>query len=727
MSWLELRSIRALRGPNVWATVPVLEVNLCVPGDAQTPAEFEPDFETSVLAWLSALRVRSGNGAGLAGDRIQADWRSSLKRLQIQPGTETSRELFLAQLVAQMTLTLQKLAGSEVALGRVVTQGERFLQRLIVEFEEEPLARECLTVAKDLCEAAVQHGTYDLAAEIRRLRELADRVCLGPSTRAIVRAAQLRGIPYCRLNSGSLVQLGQGIHQHRIWAGETDRTSAIGETIAGDKELTKRLLRAVGVPVPEGRLVADAEDAWRAARELAGPVVVKPLNGNHGRAVFIGLTQREEITPAYELARTEGDGVIVERAISGAEHRLLVVGPQLVAAVRGDPVYVVGDGVRSIAELMEELNRDPRRGQDADCPLAQLEFDSANRAMLAHQGYQPDSVPAAEVRVLLQRNGNLAIDVTDQVHPDNAAIAVLAAKTVGLDIAGVDLVADDIAVPLRQQEGAVVEVNAGPGLQMHLQPGQGTPRPVGEKIVASLFPANTKGRIPIVAVQPGPRAASLARLVGHLLRRAGMYVGVACTEGVFVDRQQLGVRNATDARSAADLLLHPWIAAAVFETSEASILEEGLGFDLCQVAVLTGSDWAAAMGAAADRISAVRQALLYAVADSGTLVVPAEALNAARTAAAERTNLIPFSAAADHPAVAAHREQGGKAVFARDDHLVLAHGRREEAVRIRQGAAAVRDREVVLAASAAAWALDLWTGALQQGLDSFLVQRESGT
>lgn len=727
MSWLELRSIRALRGPNIWARVPVLEANLRVSADVPTPAEPEPDFRARVLASLSALGDPFGNSAGPIRERCAVAWRSILQRLESPAVGGTGRGLLLADLLVQLTLTLETMAGSEVAFGRVAAPLESSLPSLIIEFEEEPLARDCLAVARDLCDAAVQRQPFDLTAQIRRLREVGDQVCLGPSTRAIVLAARQRSIPYCRLSAGSLVQLGQGIHQHRIWAAETDRTSAIGETIAGDKELTKRLLRAVGVPVPEGRLVADAEDAWRATCELGGPVVVKPLNGNHGRAVFIGLTKREEITPAYELACTEGDGVIVERAISGAEHRLLIVGPQLVAAIRGDPVYVVGDGVRSIAELMEELNRDPRRGQDADCPLAQLEFDSANRAMLAHQGYQPDSVPAAEVRVLLQRNGNLAIDVTDQVHPDNGALAVLAARTVGLDIAGVDLVADDIAVPLRQQRGAVVEVNAGPGLQMHLQPGEGIPRPVGEKIIASLFPANTKGRIPIVAVQPGPRAASLARLVGHLLRRAGMYVGVACAEGVFVDRQQLGVRNATDARSAADLLLHPWIAAAVFETSEVSILEEGLGFDLCQVAVLTGSDWAEAVGAAADRISAVRQALLHAVADSGTLVVPADALNAARTAAAERTNLIPFSAAADHPAVAAHREQAGRAVFLRDDQLVLAHGRREEAVRIGQGAAAPGDREVVLAASAAAWALGLWAGALQQGLDAVLLQRDSGT
>jgi cyanophycin synthetase len=724
MVGLELQSIRALRGPNLWARVPVLDLKLCVTLDNRTSAEAGHAFRTRILNWWSALTDPSRIAEGPGAARSRADLQSLRDRCGTRAKAETDPSvLFLSNLLTELALTLQTLAGTEVAFGQVLSEGPSNLYRLIVEYEEEELARACLAVARNLGEAAAQGQSADLVAELKQLRRVADDVCLGPSTRAIVQAARRRAIPIRRLNRGSLVQLGQGIHQHRICAAETDRTAAISETIASDKELTKRLLKAVGVPVPAGRLVSDAEDAWRATCELGGPVVVKPLNGNHGRAVFIGLTKREETTPAYELACTEGDGVIVERAIRGAEHRLLVVGERVAAATRGDPVFVVGDGTHTITELVAELNRDPRRGEDADCPLAQLEFDSSNRATLAQQGYRPDSVPPARVRVLVQRNGNLARDVTDQVHPDNAATAVLAAKTVGLDIAGVDLVADNIAVPLREQGGAVVEVNAGPGLQMHMQPAEGTPRPVGEAIVASLFPADGTGHIPIVAVQDSPHSTAITQLIGRMLGASGVRVGVACAAGVFIDQRHAASRNAADAGSAADLLLHPALEAAVFETSEGAAVNEGLGFDRCQVAVLAADD--GAEQGASDRSQsppvrdALRRTLIQTVIATGTVVVSADGLTAEPVPGPAS---IPWASSADHPLLVAHRRRGGKAVFLQDGAVMLGDGSRTEPVS--QTEPPWPDRDLpLLAAVAAAWALGQPTTTIRTALASWLADR----
>lgn len=702
MFQLTLDSVRALRGPNVWAPVPVLDVRLSVAGCETASPTAGPDFRSGFLPCLAGIPAPTG---------IFDRWRSA--------GGPPREAPALAEAVTQLTLAFQTLAGSPVGFGRTQPGADPHRFRLLIEYEEEDLARPCLAAAVALCAAALDNRPCDLAAELERLRHIADDVCLGPSTRAIVMAARQRDVPVRRLNQGSLIQLGQGLHQHRICAGETDRTGAIAETIACDKELTKQLLRAVGLPVPEGRLVTDGADAWQAAQDMAVPVVVKPLNGNHGRGVFIGLTKREAIVAAYEVARDEGDGVIVERTIPGAEHRLLVVGRRLAAATRGDPVYVVGDGQQTVAALVAELNRDPRRGFDAGTPLNPIDFDSPNRAALAHQGYTENSVLPAGVRVLVQRNGNLAADVTDQVHPDNAAAAVLAAQTVGLDVAGVDLVAEDIARPLAEQAGAFVEVNAGPGLQMHLQPAVGQPRPVGDLIVASLFPDGFTGRIPIIAVHGGPAATPLARLTSHLLHAGGWHTGLASAAGTFVNGRRAGLGAGTAAQAVANLLLHPWLAAAVIQTSARGILEEGLGFDRCQVAVLAADPPSSAppSGESTDT-AAVRRTLLETVADAGAVVVSADDLSDLAAAPAGRREWLLWADAEAHPAVVAHRERGGKAVFPRGMLVILADGGREEALQA-DGGVLRGHGATLLAAVAAAWALPLPADALQQGLDTF--------
>ncbi len=473
--------------------------------------------------------------------------------------------------IAETVLQLQREVGCRVAFHRTLSAG-----RFAVEYEDAEVGRLAVAVAL---------GHADKAA----LADLADSVLLGVNTRALHDAALRRGIPVRRLDRGSLLQLGWGVHQRRLCGAFTDRTSSIGESIGWNKPLAKELLCAAGVPVPEGRRVADAEDAWNAAQEFGGVVVVKPEAANHGRGVFIGLETREEIGEAFTKASGEAENpnVIVERCVSGSEHRVLVIDGVVAAAARGDALYVIGDARRTIQELMDEVNLDPRRGYAPEAPLSPVGPDEVTLATLQRQGYDAASVPAQGARVLIQRNGNMSTDVTDLVCPENQRLAALAARAVGLDVAGVDLVADDISRPLHEQRGGVLEVNAMPGLMMHLHPGVGLPRPVDEMIVLSLYPAGGKGRIPIIAVSV-ESAAELCLRISSRLEAAGLCTGVACKSGLFVTGQAKRSGNRATSHDIFELLLHPLIEAAVVEVTDEAVVNAGLGFDCCDVVIFDG-------------------------------------------------------------------------------------------------------------------------------------------
>jgi cyanophycin synthetase len=691
---MELLTVRALRGPNVWSRLPVLE------------AEVE----------LKAL-AGSAEASSAPRERLAALLHEAEGLIPGSPAPGTLREAAsAAHVLGRLTLALQRLAGCELLFvhARPASDGR---YRVAVAYEEEDVGRACLAAAHALCLSAAAGQPCDVRAEASRLRELALDVRLGPSTAAIVRAARRRNIPVRRLNRHSLVQLGHGIRQRRICTAETDRTPAIAETIARDKELTRSLLRSVGVPVPEGRPVADAEDAWQAARELGGPVVVKPQYGNHGRGVATNLTSREQVLRAYAAASEEGEGIVVERFIPGDDYRLLVVGDRLAAAARREPAQVIGDGRSTVTALVAEVNRDPRRADGHATVLSRIRLDTVALAVLADQGFTPDSVPPAGVRVLIRRNGNLssggtALDVTDRVHPEVAARAIDAARVVGLDIAGVDVVALDIGRPLEEQDGAVVEVNAGPGLRMHLEPSAGQPRAVGEDIVSLLFPAGETGRIPVAAVM-GSRATKTSRLLAHLLRRAGRIVGLACGEGAWVDGRLLCMEEGSGPGGARVVLLHPRAEAAVLETGRAGILREGLGFDLCDVAVV----FDVAPGEAGEERGRPERTLVETVAAEGTVVLNADELLTAGLADHCQGSVSYFSRRADHPLVSTHRAGGGRAAFVREGWLVLAEGRREErAVPLARVSVSA---EIALAAAAAATALGLALDEIRAGLESF--------
>jgi cyanophycin synthetase len=702
---IRLLRVTYLRGPNLWTYRSALEVWLDLGALEQHPSHELPGFVERLTRALPALEEHHC-GVGERGGFLQ----------RLQEGT------WMGHVLEHVVIELLNLAGMPTGFGQTRSTSQPGVYRMVFRARDEAVARTALTHGHRLLMEVINGRPVDVAPAVQAVRDAIDRAYLGPSTAHIVAAATERRIPHIRLNDGNLVQLGHGARQHRIWTAETDRTSAIAEAIARDKDLTKRLIAAVGVPVPEGRIVADADDAWEAAEGIGLPVVVKPADGNHGRGVTLDLTTREQVAAAFERAAGHGSEVIVERCISGDEHRLLVVAGRLVAAARGETAWVEGDGRQSVAQLVDaQINTDPRRGLTEDHPLARLDVreDGSIRADLARQGLEPDDIPAAGRRVLVQRNGNVSIDCTDDVHPDFARVASLAARTVGLDIAGVDLVAQDIRRPLYGQQAAVVEVNAGPGLLAHLKPAVGAPRPVGKAIVDHLFPAGAHGRIPIVGIAGGDDAEAVASLVAWLLHLAGRKVGLASRRGLFLGLRRIDAGDATDTALAERLLLNREVDAAVFQNGAATILDQGLAYDRCRVGVVTDRQGASGLSRHdirdADDLPRVLRTQMDVVLADGVGVLNADDEHIAELARHCDGEVMLY--AADASRLAAHRGDGGRAVLARAGGLWLCEGAGETALPLRHPSAV--PAQVLMPAVAAAWACGLAPQLLAAGVETF--------
>ena len=711
---MQLTRIRALRGPSIWSRHTALEVTVDL-GPANMPVAGIPGFE----ARLRDLLPEMFSGVQWAAADL---------------GGATAESATLAHVLERVSMVLQKRARVPVSFSKTASASEAGVFKVIVEYREEDVARAAVEAAVQIIDAVLAERSFDVHATVKQLRSQDEDLRLGPSTGAIVRAAEARGIPTRRLNSGSLVQLGWGSRQRRILAAETDRTSAIGESIAQDKELTKLLLRSVGVPVPAGGPVKDADEAWDMAQEIGVPVVLKPQHGNQGRGVAVNLTTREQVLAAFEAARAEGSSVLVERFAQGADHRLLVVGDRMIAAARRDPPRVQGDGKSTVAELVAVVNSDPLRGDDHSTSLSKMRLDAIGLAVLASQGFTPDSIPAAGTQVFLRQNGNLstggsATDVTDRVHPEVAARVVDAARVVGLDVAGVDVICRDISRPLGEQGGIVVEVNAAPGLRMHLDPSVGKPRPVGEAIVSTMFPPGENGRIPVVAVAGTNGKTTTVRMVGHILKAFGRHVGMACTDGIYIDDRRIDTDDCSGPRSARAVLFNPRVDAAVLETARGGILREGLGFDMCDVAIVTNIGEGDHLGMAGiettEQLAEVKRTIVENVAPTGAAVLNAEDSMTVAMAPYCPGSVIFFARDAQHPLIVAHRARGGRAVIVRNETVVLAEGNREQPVTSLGAVPLTRDGKIgfqvdnVLAATAAGWSVGVPCEVMRAALATF--------
>lgn len=704
---MEVSRIRALRGPNLWSKNTAIEAIVSC-ADAECSIDNLPDFEARLRARLpqtGLLRPEGHQGA-----------------------------VSIAHVLQIVALTMQAHAGCPVTFGRTASTIEPGVFQVVVEYSEEEVGLLAMELAQVLVRAALDDTPFDLADALKRLRELDEDVRLGPSTGSIVNAATARNIPYRRLTQGSMVQFGWGSKQRRIQAAETDLTSAISESIAQDKDLTKMLLDSAGVPVPMGRSVTTAEEAWAAAEELGGPVVVKPRDGSQGRGVAVNIETRERVIQAFEVAEEISSEVIVERYIPGHDFRLLVVGGALVAASRRDPPQVTGDGVQTIRQLVDQVNSDPLRGDGHATSLTKIRFDDIALATLKKQGFEADSVPPSGTLIFLRNNANLstggsATDVTDEVHPEMAARAVSAARMIGLDICGVDVVAESVLYPLEEQNGGVVEVNAAPGLRMHLNPSFGKGRAVGEAIIANMYADGDDGRIPVVAVAGTNGKTTTVRLTAYILGVAGNRVGMTNSDGVYVDNLRIDTGDCSGPRSARSVLMHPDVDAAVFETARGGILREGLAFDRCNVAIVTNIGMGDHLGlgyiSTVEDLAVVKRVIVQHVHPSGTAVLNAADPIVADMAASCPGSITYFAEDRNHPVLATHRAQGLRCVYRDGDSIVTAQGAEETryplaSIPLTRNGTITFQVENAMASIAAAWALGLDTDIIRRGLATFV-------
>jgi cyanophycin synthetase len=707
---IEFLSFLSLRGPSIWTYYPVLEAWVDIGELEECPSDTIPGLYERLSTWLPGLiehRCSYGERGGFLRRLAEGTWP--------------------AHIMEHITLELLTLIGLPGGFGKARETPIRGVYKVVVSAWDEAVSRQAFFSARDLLMAAIEDRPFDLPAALHALHELKDDRYFGPSTASIVEAAMARKIPYIRLSDSSLVQLGYGAARRMIWTAETDQTSAIAEGISRDKNLTKTLLQACGVPVPQGRPVDSAEDAWAAACDMGVPVVVKPEDGNHGRGVFTHLMTEAEVRAAYAVAVDEGSGVLVERFIAGVEHRVLVVGDRVAAAARGEEARVIGDGQSTVEALIEQqINSDPRRGSTENHPLNYVRIDSAARLELNRLGMTAQSIPTQGQNILISRHGNVAHDCTALVHPDVAAQCVLAARVVGLDIAGIDLVHPDISQPLRtpdgQGAGAIIEVNAGPGLLMHLKPASGEAAPVGHAIVAHLFAADEHGRIPIVGITGSRYKSACAQVLAHFLCLTGRTTGLASSRGLFIKNRQIAAGDQANRLAASRLLIHAGVDTAVIENNSRVILGEGLAYDRCTVGVVTHIDVAEHLGPfhidTPEKVFSVFRTQIDVVLPEGVGVLNADEPMIVEMAGLCDGEVIYFTQAPHAEVVRAHLAAGGRAVVLEAATARFCHGDAQQgelAIEADTGLHPV----ALLSALAAGWALGLTIDLMRAGLNTY--------
>ena len=675
----------------------------------------------------------------------------------------------LAHVVEHVTVALQCLAGTPVSVSRTQAMGGGGQYGMVCAYEIEQVAVDAIDLALDLVRglladanpaAATASADADttgnanddanagakplpeqLAEGLAALRETAQRRAIGTSTGAILDAATLQGIPSTRLTpEANLFVLGWGARQKRLQASITGDTGHIAVGIASDKALTKTLLQEAGVPVPEGTTARSLDQAQRAARQLGGLVTVKPLDGNHGRGVTTRCGNDDDVALAFERAREHGRTIIIERYIRGDDYRVLVAGDQVVAAALRRPASVTGDGVATVRELVELENQNPARGEGHSNILTCIPLDGQAETTLAEQGLDLDSVPASGRLVLLRANANLssggtAEDVTDRLPPHTRAMCVRAVRKIGLDVAGIDLVCEDIGVPLDGRNGAVIEINAAPGIRMHVYPSAGTPRDAGAAIVASMF-GDGDGRIPLIAVTGtnGHSSTAATRIIEHTLRQAGIGTGCANGDGVFINGESVIAADCGSYRAARTVLGSPDVEFAVLETARDGILRQGLAFDRCDVAVVLdvgnehlGMDSAETL----DALARVHTVTAHAAADAVVLNACDPRCVDIGAGVAPDVEVIYFGADAAHPALVQHLARGGRAAWLEGGAIMLADGKSPQRLLGLEDVPARLDRQGrdntsnVLAAAAALMASELNASAIADGLRSFTIAADT--
>ena len=578
---MEILEIRTLRGPNYWSGYwkKLIIMRLDIGGYEDLPSDKLDGFYGRMNEVMPSL-LTHGCSYGEEGGFLR----------RVQEGT------WAGHIIEHFALELQTLAGMDTGYGRTRETGERGIYNVVFSYHEEEVGRYAARASVRLFLGLAEGKPTDeikaeVADDIQRMREIREEVRFGSSTGSLVEEAESRGIPYIRLNDQSLVQLGYGVHQKRIQATTTANTNMIAVDIAGNKHATKTLLGDMGIPVPKGYRIREEEELEATLERVGFPVVIKPLDGNHGKGATVGVKSIEEAQVAWEKAKEYSRWVIVEKQLVGADFRALVVNNRLIAVAKRVPAHVVGDGKQTIQELIDETNADPRRGYGHENVLTEIDIDSQTMRCIKNAGYELESVlPNGEVLYLKTTanisTGGTAIDVTDEVHPENVFLFERIARIIGLDVAGVDIIAENVSEPLHESGGGIIEVNAAPGFRMHLAPSEGIGRNVAEHVIDMLFPPGSQSRIPIFSITGTNGKTTTTRLIAHILKGTGRTVGFTTTDGTYIQNQQIVRGDNTGPVSAQLVLKDPTVDVAVLETARGGIIRSGLGFDHCDIGVV---------------------------------------------------------------------------------------------------------------------------------------------
>ncbi|NCQ91816.1 MAG: cyanophycin synthetase [Microcystis aeruginosa LG13-03] len=682
---MKILRTQTLRGPNYWSIRrdKLIVMRLDLEDLAEKPSNEIPGFYEGLIDVLPSL-VEHYCSPGYRGGFFE----------RVRTGT------YMGHIIEHIALELQELAGTPVGFGRTRGTSTPGVYNVVFEYVEEQAGRYAGRAAVRLCQSIVDTGTYpkeELAQDLADLRDLCNNAALGPSTETIVKEAQARNIPWLLLSARAMVQLGYGVHQKRIQATLSSFSGILAVELACDKEGTKTILKDGGIPVPRGTVIQYLDELPAAIEEVGGfPIVIKPLDGNHGRGISIDIKNQQEAEEAYDLASAASKtrSVIVERYYKGSDHRILVINGKVAAVAERIPAHVVGDGRSTIEELIEITNRDPNRGEGHANVLTKITIDKTALNVLGKQGYELTSIlPQAAIAYLRATanlsTGGIAVDRTDEIHPENVWIAQRVAKLIGLDIAGIDVVTEDIRKPLKEVDGVIVEVNAAPGFRMHVAPSRGLPRNIAAPVIDMLFPPGTPSRVPILAITGTNGKTTTSRLISHICRQTGKVVGFTTTDGVYIDDYLVEKGDNTGPYSASMILKDPTVEIAVLETARGGILRSGLAFNQCDVGVV--------LNVAADHLgigdidtieqmAKVKSVVAEVVSAEGYAVLNADDPLTASMAEKVKGRVAYFSMSPDNPIIHDHIRRGGMAAIYENGYLSILEGewtlRIEEAVNI---------------------------------------------
>ena len=663
-----------LRGPNYWSVrrKKLIVMRLDLEDLAERPSNTIPGFYEGLIAVLPSL-IEHFCSPGHRGGFLE----------RVQQGT------YMGHIIEHVALELQEMVGMTAGFGRTRETATPGVYNVVFEYVEEQAGRYAGRAAVRICQSIVETGTYpqeELARDLADLKDLYANASLGPSTETIVTEADARQIPWMLLNARAMVQLGYGIHQQRIQATLSSHSGILGVELACDKEGTKTILQESGIPVPRGSTIQYFEDLQDAIAEVGGyPIVIKPLDGNHGRGITIDIQNWEQATAAYDLASSESKSrsIIVERFYQGSDHRVLVINGKLVAVAERIPAHVIGDGRSTIEALIEITNQDPNRGEGHANILTKITVNKTSLDVLERQGYTLKSVLPQGKTAFLRATANLstggiAVDRTDDIHPENIWLMERVAKIIGLDIAGIDVVTSDITKPLRDTDGVIVEVNAAPGFRMHVAPSRGLSRNVAAPVLDMLFPPGTPSRIPLIAITGTNGKTTTTRLTAHIYRQTGKTVGYTTTDAIYINEYLVEKGDNTGPQSAGVILRDPTVEVAVLETARGGILRAGLAFDHCDVGIV--------LNVAADHLglgdinsieqmAQVKSVIAEVVHGDGYAILNADDPLVATMAEKVKGQVAYFSMNPENPIIQKHIRRDGIAAVYENGYLSILEGK----------------------------------------------------